>query len=122
MDDQTLLLPHCRSCGRWLFMTRRRCSCGSEEEPQSGPHPGTGHVFSHTITHVAFHPDTKDHLPYATLLVELDKGPRVLALLPDWSADAPPIGTAVRVTVEEGGRRVARPIAPGSDSEAATKA
>jgi len=74
---EELRFQRCAGCGTWRHLPRLRCArCGSAEfswERSSG----RGRVYSWTVTHQspmrAFRP------PFATLVVELEEGVRMVA-------------------------------------------
>jgi uncharacterized OB-fold protein len=80
-EEHELRMPRCNECRRTHFYPRSHCpSCGSSAiswETVSGL--GTLHAFC--IHHVTPIEALRPLLPFTTGLVELDEGPRVMALL-----------------------------------------
>ena len=73
----TLHLQRCPSCGRFQHPPRYRCpACGDALEWV--PLPGAGRIHSWTVTHRPVDPGWADRIPYATVVVELDEGPRLV--------------------------------------------
>jgi uncharacterized OB-fold protein len=64
-------------------------------------------VHSYTVTHLSFDPAWSAEAPFATLVVELDEGPRVVAAARGMAPDEVAIGRRVRVTVEPRGEEFA---------------
>jgi uncharacterized OB-fold protein len=61
---------------------------------------GTGCVYTFSITHRPMHPAFLD-VPYATVVVELDEGPRLMTWLRDVPVDRIRVGLPVEVTFED---------------------
>ena len=93
-----LCLQHCADCGAIQAFGRDFCLGCLGEAVTWQPVLGTGRVISSTLQHRAPVPEWKDRVPYAVLLVDLDEGPRVMAL---GAEDFAP-GTPVRLV--RGGR------------------
>ena len=74
-----LHLQHCRACDRFQHPPRYRCpSCGTGDTLEWVPSSGDGLLHSWTVTHRPVDPGWADHLPYATVVVELDEGVRLV--------------------------------------------
>src|SRR3546814_19511327 len=58
---------------------RRFCARCQSPESRFEPGPGTGVVRSLAVSHRSMDPGWQAQVPFATLVVELDEGPRVLA-------------------------------------------
>lgn len=96
---EALVIQRCAGCGRWRHPPRRYCAgCGSRESSFE-PVSGTGTVVSLAVSHRSMDPGWQAQVPYATLVVELAEGPRVLAATHARPTDVP-IDTAVACTVE----------------------
>jgi uncharacterized OB-fold protein len=98
--QRELRFQRCTGCGRWRHVPRSVCAgCGSTawEWARSA---GKGCVYTFSITHRPMHPAFLA-TPYATVVVELDEGPRVMT----WLRDVPPedvrIGLRVEVVFED---------------------
>jgi hypothetical protein len=61
---------------------------------------GAGTVYSHTLSHYTTEPAWKDDVPYATVVVELDEGPRIVGAARHPDPAAIRIGQRVRVVPE----------------------
>jgi len=80
-----MCLQRCGSCGHYSHPPRMYCgNCfsGTYSYPEIS---GAGAVYSYTISHHTAEPAWQDELPYLTVVVELDEGPRVVgaASIPD---------------------------------------
>ena len=74
-----LRFQRCQACGAWRHMPRESCAaCGSFNwswERSSGK----GQVFSWTVMHRALHPGFTPDVPYATVVIELAEGVRMVS-------------------------------------------
>lgn len=97
---EELRFQRCSECGRWRHLPRSRCAgCGSPDfawEPSSG----RGSVYSWTITHQPPMRAFAGCGPYATLIVELDEGVRMVAGYAGGSFDELRLGLPVEVVFE----------------------
>lgn len=74
-----LCVQRCGSCGVWRHPPRRFCATCFSDNVIFQPVTGDGTVLSTAVSHRSLDPGWQEQAPYATLLVELDEGPRVLA-------------------------------------------
>ncbi|GAA0710737.1 hypothetical protein GCM10010199_07260 [Dactylosporangium roseum] len=81
-------------------MAPARCPADAAHEILDRPLSGHGVVFSFTVTHQPMRASAGDRVPYATVLVELDEGPRVLAHV-DASLPRPAIGQPVLIRAQD---------------------
>ncbi|MEX1021585.1 MAG: zinc ribbon domain-containing protein, partial [Dehalococcoidia bacterium] len=78
-----LVVQRCPSCGVLQHPPRPMCpECGSFERGWATM-TGRGTVFSYVVTHQAIHPSYEGYTPYATVIVELEEGPRLTSNLVD---------------------------------------
>ncbi len=75
----TLCIQRCASCGRWRNPPRRFCAACFSDDAAFEPVSSAGSVLSKVVSHRTRDPGWQRQLPFATILVELDEGPRVLA-------------------------------------------
>ncbi len=76
-----LHLQRCTSCQRYYHPPRYLCrECGSGEL-EFVPSEGRGRVFSWTVTHRPVDPGWAEELPYATVVVAMEEGVRVVGAL-----------------------------------------
>jgi uncharacterized OB-fold protein len=74
-----LHLQHCAACDRYQHPPRYRCpACGSEDALEWVPVSGDGRIHTWTVTHRPVDPGWADEVPYATVVVELDEGVRLV--------------------------------------------
>lgn len=97
-----LELQRCSACGRFRHPPRYLCAgCGSPEWEWK-PVSGRGKVFSWTVTHRILDPAWGPG-PYATLVVELEDGPRLLGVLRGADPSQLRIGIPVELEIEPAG-------------------
>ncbi len=96
-----LRFQRCGGCGAWRHMPRESCNaCGSFEwtwEKSSGK----GTLFSWTVIHRAVHPGFEAELPYASVVVELEEGVRLVSRVKDVPVEALRLGLPLKVGFEE---------------------
>lgn len=97
-----LCVQRCASRGAWRHPPRRFCAECHSDDASFEPVCGHDVVASLAVSHRSLDPGWQERAPYASLVVELDDGPRVLT-----GTHASPtevaIGDAVVVTVEPRG-------------------
>lgn len=77
VDHGGICLQRCARCAAFQHPPRRRCPhCGSAEHRYQ-PVSGTGTCHSYTVSHRSSDPGWE--VPYTTVVVELDEGPRIIA-------------------------------------------
>ena len=62
---------------------------------------GRGTVYSYVVTHQATNAAFRDKTPFATVLIELEEGPRMASNLTDVAPDAIEIGMPVEVVYKD---------------------
>jgi len=97
-----LLIQRCAACGLWVNPPEAACtSCGGTLAAE--PVSGKGTVFSFTVNHQPYNPETP--VPYVVAIVELDeqKDLRVFTNLVEVAPDQVQIGMPVAVRFEDHG-------------------
>lgn len=98
--EHRLDLPHCTSCGVTFFYPRMLCpGCGSRDLDWVES-AGTGTLYSFCVQYHSSVPGLTDALPFATALVDLDEGPRMMAFLVGVPDDPELIECGIRVRVD----------------------
>ena len=95
-----LRFQRCTSCGRWRHVPRVLCPDCASDAWEWERSTGQGTVFSWSVTHRPMHPAFLE-LPYATVVVELAEGPRMLTTLVDVSPDGLRVGLPVEVVFDD---------------------
>ena len=76
-----LHLQRCTRCQHYYHPPRYLCrECGSGEL-EFVPSQGRGRIFSWTVTHRPVDPGWAEEIPYATVVVEMEEGVRVVGAL-----------------------------------------
>jgi len=99
-QDGTLHLQACAACGALRHPPRHACArCGSMES-EWRTSPGRGRLYSWTVTHFPYDRGWAEETPYATGIVELDEGVRLVGHLdvPDPAALEIGLRLAVELT------------------------
>lgn len=95
-----LHVQQCADCGAYAHPPRYYCARCFSPDYRFVPVSGTGTVYSHTLSHYTTEPAWKDDVPYATVVVELDEGPRIVGAARHSDPAAIRIGQRVRVVPE----------------------
>jgi len=96
-----LVVQGCRGCRALRHYPQPMCpSCGSTESEWVAL-SGRGEIYSFTVSHRAFHPAWKDHVPYVIATIELDEGVRMVCDLLDADPQQVTIGQRVEVFFAE---------------------
>lgn len=105
-----LRVHRCTACWRLQHPPRLMCvQCGSTER-EWALMSGRGTVYSFVITRQAVHPSFEGHIPYATVIVELEEGPRLASNLIDVPVDEVTIGMPVRLELTAVSDEVTLPL------------
>lgn len=71
LNQETLLIQHCRHCGKTRFPAIPICNACMSREWQAVPSKGLGKVYSYIIM---CRPKLPDHIPPIAAVVELQEG------------------------------------------------
>ena len=77
LKEGRLTLPHCQSCGHWIFFPRRHCDKCWSQDVEWKEVKGTGTLYTYTLTRVPTLSDFADEMPQKMAVVELDEGVRI---------------------------------------------
>ncbi len=98
--DGTLCLRRCADCGAVHHPPRYLCAtCGSEQVEWSAI-SGKGRIFSWTISHRPVDPGWAVDGPWATVVVEMEEGPRLVGGFRGAPNEALELDLPVRVVLE----------------------
>lgn len=104
-----LRFQRCAECGAWRHPPRTRCAgCGSDRASWE-PVSGRGRIYSWTVTHQPLHPAFAADVPYATVVTELDEGPRLVSGTRDLPLTDLRLDLPVEVVLEEVAQGVSLP-------------
>jgi len=93
-------LQRCHCCGRFRFIPRARCDCGSRDCTWT-PIAGTGEVYTYTVVHRAPTPAYQALTPYVLVHVALDEGPRMISTVVGCEPDKVTVGMPVEVVYDD---------------------
>jgi uncharacterized OB-fold protein len=105
-----LRFQRCSSCEVWRHVPRELCpECGSNEWSweRSGGH---GRVFTWTVATRAIHPAFEPDVPYASVVVEMEEGVRLLSIVLDCPPDELTVEMPVEVAFEAATPEVTLPM------------
>ncbi len=77
LKEGRLTIPHCTSCGHWIFFPRRHCDKCWSQDLEWKEVKGAGTLYTYTLTRVPTLPDFADEMPQKLAVVELDEGVRI---------------------------------------------
>ncbi len=98
--DGAVCMRRCEACGVVHHPPRYLCAaCGSEQVEWSAI-SGKGKIFSWTITHRPVDPGWAVDGPWATVVVEMEEGPRLVGGFRGASNDVLELDLEVRVEIE----------------------
>lgn len=103
LRNGNLVMQRCSSCRTWVWSPRPICpNCHSFEMDWEAVEP-TGRIFSWTRTWQPFIEESRGHLPYVVVVVELPAagGRRVVGVLADADGIIPRIGATVTGRIEQ---------------------
>ena len=95
-----MCLQRCTDCGGFTHPPRYYCPACSSGAFTFAPVSGRGKVYSWTVSHMSVEPAWQPHLPFLTLVVELDEGPRIVASARNLAVPDVRLGMPVRVVTE----------------------
>ena len=99
--EHKLLIQKCRKCGALRHYPRVMCPKCSSWEVEWVEVSGKGKVYSWAITHQPFHPGFANDIPYASVIVELDEGVRLMTNITNVKLEELYIGMPVEVVFED---------------------
>jgi len=77
LKDGRVTIPHCKSCGHWIFFPRRHCDQCWSQDLEWKEVKGTGTLYTYTLARVPTMSDFADEMPQKMAVVELDEGVRI---------------------------------------------
>jgi uncharacterized OB-fold protein len=96
-----LVLRRCSACGKHHFPPRYLCPRCWSDELEWTRSAGKGVVYSFTVMHRAPMPAFAQRVPYVVALIDLDEGPRMMAIILGDDALETTVGDRVSVCFEE---------------------
>ena len=99
-DAGALCIQQCQNCSDFHHPPRLYCPQCFSGDYVFPAVSGKGTVYSHTVSHFTTEKAWADAVPYATIVVELDEGPRVVGSARGIDPAALKIGLRVKVVTE----------------------
>lgn len=96
----TLHLQRCGNCGTYRHPPRYYCQGCFSDQWSWEPSPGLGTVASWVTSHFTVDRGWVDELPYTTVVIELDEGPRLLGAMRNMTEADLRLGLEVRLAGE----------------------
>jgi uncharacterized protein len=110
LSSGELRVQRCRSCLEFRQPPRAMCgACGSFEAEWAAL-SGRGTVYTYNVSHQAIHPALADRVPFATVVVELEEGPRLTSNLVDVAIADIAIGMPVELELRRVSEEVTLPF------------
>lgn len=110
LAEGELRVQRCSSCGTMRHPPRSMCSNCHSFDVEWITLSGVGSVYSYIVSHQAIHPALADRVPFATVIVELDEGPRMVSNLVDVAPEEISIGLRVRLKPQRLDDEIAIPL------------
>lgn len=105
-----LRIQQCTACDTLRHSPQPQCPKCRSADYEWALMSGRGTVYSYVVTHQATNAAFRDKTPFATVLVELDEGPRMASNLTDVAPDAIEIGMPVEVVFHAVTDEIALPL------------
>jgi uncharacterized OB-fold protein len=100
LSSGEMCLQQCRSCGSYAHPPRYYCRACFSPDYAFVAVSGLATVYSHTLSHYTTEPAWADEVPFATIVAELDEGPRVVCAAHISDLGWIRIGAPIRVVAE----------------------
>jgi uncharacterized OB-fold protein len=99
--DQRLVIPKCRSCGKYHFYPRELCPHCHSADLEWTEVSGKGEIYSYTIARQPAGPVFAPDVPYVIAMITLDEGPRMLTNIVTDDVETIRIGDRVKVSYDQ---------------------
>lgn len=110
LREGELRIQRCTGCGELRHPPQPMCPACNDFEREWALMSGRGSVYSYVVSHQAVHSSLRERTPFATVLVELDEGPRMVTNLVGVSPDEIEIGMAVEVVFHAVSEEITLPL------------
>jgi uncharacterized OB-fold protein len=110
LNQGELRIVRCAACGTMRHPPRPMCAECQSYEVEWVRVSGRGSVYSYIITHQPIHPALVDKVPFATVIVELEEGPRLTTNLVDVAPAEITIGMPVEVVFQHMNDQITLPL------------
>ena len=96
-----LLIQRCKDCGAYIHYPRAMCPKCNSFDLEYTKVSGKGEIYTWAVAHRAFHLGFANDVPYATIVVELDEGVRLMSNIVDCKPEDLYIGMPVEVVFDD---------------------
>lgn len=110
LTEGELRIQRCAACNTLRHPPRPMCPQCRSFDVEWVRMSGRGTVFSYIVTHQPIHPALVDRVPFATVIVELEEGPRLTTNLVDVSPAEITIGMPVEVVFQRASDEITLPL------------
>ena len=110
LNQGELRIERCAACGTMRHPPRPMCAECQSYEVEWVRVSGRGSVYSYIVTHQPIHPALVDKVPFATVIVELEEGPRLTTNLVDVAPAEIAIGMPVEVVFQRMNDQITLPL------------
>jgi len=101
LRKRELRIQACSHCAALRFIPKEVCPNCSSSDYGWQQVSGLGRVYSYTTIHGGVGPAFRDDIPFVTVIVELDEGPRIMSHLTNCLPESVQIGMRVSVVFED---------------------
>jgi len=95
-----LHVQRCNACATWRHPATYYCPRCASGDYSFATASGRATVYSYTVSHMSVEPQWQAHVPYVTIVAELEEGPRLVAAARDIPAHKVAIGMPIRIVTE----------------------
>ena len=110
LREGELRMQRCTRCGELRHPPQPMCPRCNDFEHEWALMSGRGSVYSYVVSHQAVHSSLRERTPFATVLVELDEGPRMVTNLVGVEPAEIEIGMAVEVVFHAVSEEITLPL------------
>lgn len=110
LREGELRIQRCTRCGELRHPPQPMCPRCNDFEHEWALMSGRGSLYSYVVSHQAVHASLRERTPFATVLVELDEGPRMVSNLVGVSPGEIEIGMAVEVVFHAVSEEIVLPL------------
>ena len=108
-NEERLCFQRCSGCGLWRHVPRDMCAECWSTEWEWVQSSGKGKLYTWTVVERPMHSGFFADVPYASIIVELEEGVRMVSMMRDLPMDELKINLPVEVVFERASETVALP-------------
>lgn len=99
-EEGQFLLHRCNQCGQH-YWPASRCVEHGDADMQWVEASGRGRLYTYTVMHRAYTPDTRDKVPFVIAVVQLEEGPFYHSNIVDCPHEAVTVDMPLEATMEQ---------------------